>query len=190
MRHLGRDGGQLPGVRGGRAPHLRLAARHGAAAGVQRTGGDRHHRCSPLGPSWSPWTRAVNVWDIYGGMGTSLLSLGLDSRFRVFSTVTDYLNRGHVDMFYIQSGLHRGTYPHGVNPTHKHLVCGLATGSLNQQTVMADNAGIVKFKSGKLLSKLGLKAEVNCVRLNLCCERLIGEVVQLRRRPLLGPSSG
>ena len=40
-------------------------------------------------------------------MGTSLLSLGLDSRFRVFSTVTDYLNRGHVDMFYIQSGLHR-----------------------------------------------------------------------------------
>ena len=185
MRHLGRDGGQLPGVRGGRAPHLRLAARHGAAAGVQRTGGDRHHRCSPLGPSWSPWTRAVNVWDIYGGMGTSLLSLGLDSRFRVFSTVTDYLNRGHVDMFYIQSGLHRGTYPHGVNPTHKHLVCGLATGSLNQQTVMADNAGIVKFKSGKLLSKLGLKAEVNCVRLNLCCERLIGEVVQSRRRSLL-----
>ena len=118
MRHLGRDGGQLPGVRGGRAPHLRLAARHGAAAGVQRTGGDRHH--------------AAHLW--------------------------------------AQAGL-RG---------HEQSMCGTST----------DNAGIVKFKSGKLLSKLGLKAEVNCVRLNFCCERLIGEVVQSRRRPLLGPSSG
>ena len=208
----------------------------------------------------------------YGGLGTSLLSSGQDSSLRVFSTVTDYLNRslghasfnrklskkhrvaedpvrmppvleftadtsrdaewdniacvhrglavtttwsyghgkmgelqllhprfkedvelkksaaascltltscgnfvligytsGHVDRFNIQSGLHRGTYTHGDNPAHKHPVRGVATDSLNQQTVTADSAGIVKFwtfKSGKLLSKLLLGAELNCVRLN------------------------
>jgi len=75
---------------------------------------------------------------------------------------------GHVDRYNIQSGIHRGSYQHGPHPAHRNSLRGIATDSLNQQTVTGDSKGIVKFwrfKAGKLLHKILLGRELASLKL-------------------------
>uniref|UniRef100_A0AAY4DNW5 Small-subunit processome Utp21 domain-containing protein n=1 Tax=Denticeps clupeoides TaxID=299321 RepID=A0AAY4DNW5_9TELE len=69
------------------------------------------------------------------------------------------LSSGHIDMYNIQSGIHRGYY--GEEKAHDGPVRGVALDGLNQLTLSAGGDRLLKiwkFKSFKLLHTVGLEA--------------------------------
>ncbi|KAM4635056.1 WD repeat-containing protein 36 [Polymixia lowei] len=69
------------------------------------------------------------------------------------------LSSGHVDIYNLQSGLHRGQY--GADTAHQGAVQGVAVDGLNQVTVSVGSDRLLKtwrFKSRKLVNVLELEA--------------------------------